>query len=112
MARRWQKAHSSAMDCASTGIHGSRAAGWRLWQLFAAAIVLSLGAAVAGAMRAHIMAQAARRSYARLSLETGPMAGFESAHRLYASFGFTPCGPFAFAGYVEDPHSVLMTRTL
>lgn len=55
MARRWQKAHSSAMDCASTGIHGSRVAGWRLWQLFAAAIVLSLGAAVAVAAGAPVV---------------------------------------------------------
>ena len=44
------------------------------------------------------------------SLETGPRARFEPAHRLYASFGFTPCGPFA--DYSDDPHSVFMTLRL
>lgn len=65
---------------------------------------------VARALLAHILAEAARRRYRRVSLETGPATGFAPAHRLYASFGFTPCGPFA--RYVDDPHSVFMTRTL
>ena len=42
------------MDCASTGSHRSRPAGRRLWQLFAAAIVLSLCAAVAVAAAAPV----------------------------------------------------------
>ncbi len=65
---------------------------------------------VAAAMLAHILAEAVRRRYARVSLETGPLPGFEAAHRLYARFGFAPCGPFA--DYAEDPHSVFLTRTL
>jgi putative acetyltransferase len=65
---------------------------------------------VARALLAHILAEAARRRYRRVSLETGPVPGFAPAHRLYACFGFTRCGPFA--DYVDDPHSVFMTRTL
>ena len=56
----------------------------------------------------HILEEAERRSYERLSLETGSMDAFAPARSLYASFGFKPCGPFA--NYVEDPYSVFMTR--
>jgi len=63
----------------------------------------------AGLMR-HILEEAGRRCYRRLSLETGSMAAFAPAHSLYASFGFKFCGPFA--DYVEDPYSVFMTREL
>lgn len=65
---------------------------------------------VAAAMLRHILAEAKRRGYERLSLETGSAAAFTPAHRLYASFGFQPCGPFA--GYIEDPYSVFMTTEL
>ena len=62
------------------------------------------------AMLDHIIAEARKRAYRRLSLETGSMAAFVPAHRLYASSGFEFCGPFA--DYREDPNSVFMTRTL
>lgn len=65
---------------------------------------------VARAMLAHIVAEARRRGYERLSLETGSMAAFAPARALYESFGFGHCGPFA--GYVDDPNSVFMTRGL
>ena len=65
---------------------------------------------VAARLVRHILEEAARRGYARLSLETGSQEGFEPARRLYARFGFDYCGPFA--DYVEDPHSVFMTREL
>jgi putative acetyltransferase len=58
----------------------------------------------------HIMEEAKRRGYKRLSLETGSMEAFEPARQLYASFGFTYCQPFA--DYIEDPNSVFMTRKL
>lgn len=58
----------------------------------------------------HMLEEAGRRGYRRLSLETGSMEAFEPARRLYADFGFTYCGPFA--DYVEDPYSVFMTREL
>jgi len=65
---------------------------------------------VARAMLQHIVAEARRRSYARLSLETGSMPAFAPARTLYESFGFTYCA--AFADYRDDPNSVFMTRSL
>lgn len=65
---------------------------------------------VASQMLRHIIAEANRRKYRRLSLETGSMAYFEPARRLYTSFGFAHCGPFA--SYVEDPNSVFMTKEI
>ena len=65
---------------------------------------------VANALLAHIMDEAKRRSYQRLSLETGSAAAFEPAHRLYAASGFALCGPFA--GYAADPYSVFMSREI
>lgn len=64
----------------------------------------------ARAMLQHIVAEAQRRGYARLSLETGSNEPFAPARELYRAFGFIECGPFA--DYIEDPNSVFMTRTL
>jgi len=58
----------------------------------------------------HILEEAKRRGYRRLSLETGSTKDFAPAHNLYAGFGFKPCGPFA--DYKEDPFSLYMTREL
>ena len=58
----------------------------------------------------HIIQVARSRSYQRLSLETGAMEAFKPAQTLYASFGFTCCGPFG--EYVEDPNSLFMTLRL
>lgn len=55
----------------------------------------------------HLVGQAVAAGYARLSLETGSMAFFEPARRLYASFGFARCPPFG--DYQPDPNSVFMT---
>jgi putative acetyltransferase len=63
---------------------------------------------VAARLMHHILEEARRRSYRRLSLETGSMEAFAPARSLYARFGFKPCRPFA--DYVEDPYSVFMTR--
>lgn len=65
---------------------------------------------VAARLMRHILGEAQRRSYERLSLETGSMNAFAPARRLYASFGFESCGPFA--DYVEDPYSVFMTKVV
>jgi putative acetyltransferase len=62
------------------------------------------------AVLAHIVEVARQRGYARLSLETGSMEAFKPAWRLYESFGFRYCGPFA--DYMLDPHSVFMTLDL
>lgn len=65
---------------------------------------------VARAMLEHIINEAKFRKYIRLSLETGSQKEFEPAQRLYESFGFTLCPPFA--EYEEDPNSVFMTKEL
>jgi len=62
---------------------------------------------VARSVLTHIMDEAKRRGYRRLSLETGSMEAFAPARTLYARAGFTYCEPFG--DYVEDPYSVFMT---
>ncbi len=68
------------------------------------------GRGVARALMEHLMAEARRLGYARLSLETGSMESFAAARRLYASFGFQTCPPFG--DYVLDPYSEFMTIEL
>ena len=68
------------------------------------------GKGVAAGLLDHILEQARRRGYRRLSLETGSMQAFAPAHRLYARFGFAMCEPFA--DYIEDSNSVFMTREI
>jgi putative acetyltransferase len=58
----------------------------------------------------HIIAVARARGYQRLSLETGSMEAFRPAQRLYASAGFSFCGPFG--EYRADPNSAYMTLRL
>ena len=65
---------------------------------------------VGRAIVARIIEEARRRSYDRLSLETGSMEAFLPARRMYEAFGFTYCAPFA--DYSEDPNSVYMTLQL
>jgi putative acetyltransferase len=65
---------------------------------------------IAARLLRHIIEEAERRSYRRLSLETGSMEAFAPARRLYTRFGFRQCGPFG--SYSEDPNSVFMTREL
>ncbi|MEV7663501.1 GNAT family N-acetyltransferase [Paenarthrobacter sp. NPDC089316] len=68
------------------------------------------GRGVATRMLEHIVAEAGRRGYERLSLETGTEDYFAPARRLYARHGFTECPPFA--DYALDPNSVFMELTL
>lgn len=65
---------------------------------------------VAKAVLTHILEEARRRGYQRLSLETGSNEAFAPARSLYAAVGFTYCEPFA--DYVPDPYSVFMTMEL
>ncbi|MGE6486830.1 GNAT family N-acetyltransferase [Paenisporosarcina sp. NPDC076898] len=58
----------------------------------------------------HIIEEAKRRGYQKLSLETGSMDSFDPARRLYSSFGFNYCNPFS--DYKEDPNSVFMEKKL
>ncbi|MEP7155508.1 MAG: GNAT family N-acetyltransferase [Betaproteobacteria bacterium] len=65
---------------------------------------------VAAKVLAHILDVASQRGYKRVSLETGSADAFVPARTMYTRFGFAECGPFE--GYVEDPYSVFMTKTL
>ncbi|WTZ28405.1 GNAT family N-acetyltransferase [Microbispora sp. NBC_01389] len=66
-------------------------------------------AGIASLLR-HILAEAGRMGFTRLSLETGSEAHFLPARKLYEKFGFTYCEPFG--DYHPDPLSVFMTRRL
>ncbi len=65
---------------------------------------------VATKLLQHTIEGARRRDYHRLSLETGSMAFFGPARRLYANFGFEICAPFV--NYKRDPNSVFMTKVI
>ncbi|PUB26164.1 putative acetyltransferase [Promicromonospora sp. AC04] len=68
------------------------------------------GRGVASAVLETVLAEARRRAYSRVSLETGAQDYFVPARRLYAQHGFVVCGPFG--DYTADPHSVFMTLEL
>jgi putative acetyltransferase len=68
------------------------------------------GKGVASQVLNQIIAEARRRGYRGLSLETGSMEFFEPARRLYGKFGFSPCGPFG--AYQADPNSCFFTLSL
>ncbi|MFC7385297.1 GNAT family N-acetyltransferase [Sphaerisporangium rhizosphaerae] len=65
---------------------------------------------VATLLLEHIIGEARREGFTRLSLETGSQEFFLPARRLYEKLGFAYCEPFA--DYGHDPNSVYMTRTL
>ena len=67
----------------------------------------SRGRGFASAMLRHVIEEASRRGYRRLSLETGSMDYFKPAHALYVKHGFEYCEPFA--NYKLDPNSLFMT---
>ena len=58
----------------------------------------------------HLLAVARDRGYRRVSLETGTMAEFAGARRLYLQAGFAVCPPFA--QYTDNPYSTCMTIEL
>ena len=68
------------------------------------------GQGVATRLLVHLLDEARRRGYARVSIETGPQDFFAAARRLYLRHGFVPCGPFA--NYRLDPHSLYLTLAL
>lgn len=65
---------------------------------------------IASLLLKHILTEAERMGFTRLSLETGSAEFFLPARNLYEKFGFHPCEPFA--DYRPDAHSVYMTRTI
>ncbi|MEI5909315.1 GNAT family N-acetyltransferase [Bacillus spongiae] len=71
---------------------------------------LHLRKGVARELLGFIIAEAKRRGYRKLSLETGSMDAFKPARKLYTSFGFQYCKPFS--DYKEDPNSLFMSLDL
>jgi putative acetyltransferase len=62
------------------------------------------------AMVAHIVDVARDRGFRRVSLKTGSQPAFAPARSLYASAGFTRCGPFS--GYRPSRTSTFMKLSL
>lgn len=58
---------------------------------------------IAAAILENLIAEARRRGYRRLSLETGKTEDFQPALALYRRYGFVSGGPFA--DYIEDAYS-------
>ena len=65
---------------------------------------------IASILLEHIITEAKRMGFTRLSLETGSYEFFLPARKLYEKFGFDYCWPFV--DYEADPNSVFMTRHL
>jgi len=68
------------------------------------------GTGAGRALLEHVIAEAARRGWPTLWLETGTQDYFVPARTLYASRGFVECG--AFEGYRPDPASMFMRLEL
>jgi putative acetyltransferase len=68
------------------------------------------GSGIASRLLAHIITEATRIGFTRLSLETGSAEFYLPARKLYEKFGFAYCQPFA--DYRPDPNSVFMTRQI
>jgi putative acetyltransferase len=68
------------------------------------------GTGVGRAILLHIIAEARKRGYVRLSLETGTAPLHVPAVALYRSVGFVSCAPFA--GYQASPHNQFMSLDL
>jgi putative acetyltransferase len=58
----------------------------------------------------HLVAEAERRGYTWLGLETGMPAAFHPAQALYRKHGFVECDDFG--DYLGDDFSMCMSRTL
>ena len=65
---------------------------------------------IASLLLEHIITEAKRMGFTRLSLETGATEFFRPARKLYEKFGFDYCEPFA--DYQPDPYSAFMTKLL
>ncbi|NVK12797.1 MAG: GNAT family N-acetyltransferase [Rhodobacteraceae bacterium] len=68
------------------------------------------GSGAGRAMLGFLLDLARREQAAAIYLETGSTEDFLPSRRLYESFGFVPCPPFA--DYGEDPWSVFMLLDL
>ncbi len=73
-------------------------------------VAAARGRGIGRRLLAHVLDEARRRGYRRVSLETGSQDFFIPARTLYARAGFVVTEPFA--DYVLDPNSVYMTIEL
>ncbi len=125
--------HSPPESCHALDLEGLRVPEVTVWTLWQDSELLGCGAlkeldpthgeiksmrtarahrrkGIASRLLSHILEESRRRSYRRVSLETGSMVAFTPAHALYTRFGFQLCQPFAT--YKEDPNSIFMTLEL
>ncbi|WP_371188939.1 GNAT family N-acetyltransferase [Thalassotalea maritima] len=65
---------------------------------------------LAAKLLTEIIVEAEKRSYKRVSLETGSNDAFKPAIAMYERFGFVECGPFG--DYQPDPYSKFFTKAL
>lgn len=65
---------------------------------------------IASGLLRHILAEARKRGFERVSLETGSYEAFFAARRLYEKYGFKYCEPFS--DYPKNATSVFMTIQL
>ena len=68
------------------------------------------GKGIASGLLRHILAEARKRGFERVSLETGSYEAFFPARRLYEKYGFVYCEPFS--DYPKNATSVFMTIQL
>ncbi|WP_116367938.1 GNAT family N-acetyltransferase [Parahaliea mediterranea] len=68
------------------------------------------GRGIGNRLLLHLLGEARRRGYRRLSLETGAEDFFLPARRLYEKHGFGYCEPFA--DYQPDPNSRFMSLAI
>lgn len=69
-----------------------------------------LGRGIGRALLNHVIAEAQRRDYDRISLETGTTPPYQPAVALYCSAGFRSCE--AFADYQPSRHNQFFMRDL
>ena len=120
--------HAQALD--ASGLSDSAVTFWTVWQGDALvgfgalkqldethaevksmrAAPTARGTGVGRAILHHIIAEARKRGYARLSLETGTAPLHVPAVALYRSAGFVSCAPFA--DYQASPHNQFMCLEL
>ncbi|AJT41369.1 GNAT family N-acetyltransferase [Psychromicrobium lacuslunae] len=94
------------LGCGALKELSSQAAEIKSMRTSAAARNRGVGAAVLQTL----LAEAKRRGYQNVFLETGSQEHFAPARRLYQRAGFVDCGPFG--DYRTDRHSVFMVRSL
>jgi putative acetyltransferase len=120
--------HAFALD--ATGLSASSVTFWTAWQndtlvgfvgmkelndthgevKSMRAAPAARGTGVGRAMLDHIVTEARKRRYARLSLETGTATLHAPAIALYRKAGFTSCD--AFADYQPSPHNQFFSLSL